>query len=247
MTDELSPTARALLRAARSFDDPSADDSRRVRAGVLAKVGAAVGVGAALGATSSAWSFASIGAVLGTTAGKIGTAVVLVAGLSAGTYVATRPRVVSHASAVTSSFSSSAPIERPRAPMSKVIDLAPPSAPVAEAPSKTRSNAQPSMRGLHARRGSADLEGEVRLLEEADADLRRGDAEAALARLGEHASRYPSGTLADEREGVRAIALCRAGRIAEGRAAADRFLTAARKSSLATRVRTACNVEKSGD
>jgi hypothetical protein len=242
MTDELSPTARALLRAARSYDDPSADDSRRVRAGVLARVGVAAGVGAAVGA-SSAWSFAGIGAMLGTTAGKIGTAVVLVAGLSAGTYVATRPRAVPHASAATSSFSIPAPIERPRAPISK-IEVAPlANAPVAEAP-KTRTN---TLRGTHARRTSDSLEGEVRLLEEADADLRRGDADSALARLGEHASRYPSGTLADEREGIRAVALCRAGRLAEGRVAADRFLAAARKSSLASRVRTACGVEKTGD
>jgi hypothetical protein len=117
--------------------------------------------------------------------------------------------------------------------------------PAVEAPSKVRT-AQPSTR-VHQRRATSDLEGEVRLLEEADADLRRGDAEAALARLNEHAARYPSGTLADEREGVRAIALCRSGRLAEGKAAADRFLAAARKSSLATRVRTACNVEKTGD
>jgi hypothetical protein len=127
------------------------------------------------------------------------------------------------------------------APASRLAQA--PAAAPAEAPSKTR----PSLRGVHTRRATSDLEGEVRLLEEADAELRRGDADAALARLSEHASRYPAGTLADEREGVRAIALCRAGRLAEGKAVADRFLAAARKSSLATRVRTACSIEKSGD
>jgi hypothetical protein len=243
MTEELSPAARALLRAARSYDDPSVDDSRRVRASVLARVGVAVGVGAALGVTSSAWSFAGIGSFLGTTAGKIGTAVVLVAGLSAGTYVAIRPRPVNRLDAVSSPMTAQAPVERPMAPASKLAQVAPASTPAAEAPSKMR----PSIRGVHRSRATSDLEAEVRLLEEADAELRRGDADAALARLGEHASRYPTGTLADEREGVRAIALCRAGRLAEGKAVADRFLAAARKSSLATRVRTACNVEKSGD
>jgi hypothetical protein len=245
MTDELSPAAKALLQAARSFDDPSNDDSRRVHASVMTRVGAAVGVGAALGATSSAWSFASIGGILGTTAGKIGTAVVLVAGISAGTYVATRPHGATQASAL--NMASAGTVVQPVAVAPKAADVTPPASPPAvEAPAKVRSGA-PSMRGTHARRISSDLEGEVRLLEEADADLRRGDADAALARLAEHAAKYPSGTLADEREGVRAIALCRAGRVAEGKAAADRFLTAARKSSLATRVRTACSVEKSSD
>jgi hypothetical protein len=77
--------------------------------------------------------------------------------------------------------------------------------------------------------------------------LRRGDAEAALAQLAEHAAKYPSGALADEREGIRAIALCRSGKLSEGKALADRFLSATRKSSLIMRVRAACGIEKTGD
>ena len=106
---------------------------------------------------------------------------------------------------------------------------------------------RPPMGRTRVRRATPDLEGEVSLLEAADAELRRGDADAALARLAEHAVRYPSGALVYEREGVRAIALCRSGRIAEGRAVADRFLGSARKSSLAMRVRTACAIDKPAD
>jgi outer membrane protein assembly factor BamD (BamD/ComL family) len=84
-------------------------------------------------------------------------------------------------------------------------------------------------------------------LEDADAELRAGNPTLALARLSEHAAKYPTGALSEEREGIRAIALCRAGRAAEGRAAADRFLSSTRKASLAARVRTACNVEKPGE
>ncbi len=97
------------------------------------------------------------------------------------------------------------------------------------------------------RRTTPDLDGEVRLLEDADAELRRGDAEAALAQLAEHAAKYPSGALADEREGIRAIALCRSGKVTEGKMLADRFLSATRKSSLITRVRAACGIEKTSD
>jgi outer membrane protein assembly factor BamD (BamD/ComL family) len=85
-----------------------------------------------------------------------------------------------------------------------------------------------------------DLEGEARLLEQADADLRRGDAQAALARLAEHAAQYPSGALREEREGIRVVALCRAGREAEGKAAAERFLARSPRSTLAARIRAAC-------
>jgi outer membrane protein assembly factor BamD (BamD/ComL family) len=89
-------------------------------------------------------------------------------------------------------------------------------------------------------RGASDLEGEAHLLEQADADLRRGDAHAALARLAEHAAKYPTGALREEREGMRVVALCRSGRNAEGNAAADRFLTRSPRSGLATRIRAAC-------
>ncbi len=75
MMSDLSPQARALLRSARSFDDPSDADSRRVRSFVLTRVGAAAGVGVAIGATMSTFSFAAVDAFLGSTAAKIGTAV----------------------------------------------------------------------------------------------------------------------------------------------------------------------------
>jgi hypothetical protein len=89
-------------------------------------------------------------------------------------------------------------------------------------------------------RSTQDLEGEARLLEQADADLRRGDANAALARLADHAAKYPDGALREEREGVRVVALCRAGRAAEGKAAAERFFARAPRSTLAARIRAAC-------
>jgi hypothetical protein len=248
MSDELSPAARALLRASRSFDDPSDADRRRVRASVLARVGAAMGFGAAVtvGATSSAFSLARIGALLGTTAGKVGAAVVLVAGVSAGTYLARAARARESDPTIFAVAPATMPSAVAHERLATPSVLEAPTAVVApsDAPTK-RAVAAPPVRASRPRRPTGDLEGEVRLLEEADAELRRGDAETALARLNDHAARYPSGVLVDEREGVRAIALCRAGRLAEGKAAADRFLGAARKSSLATRVRSACGLERS--
>ena len=85
----------------------------------------------------------------------------------------------------------------------------------------------------------------MHLLEEADANLRRGDAAGALARLGEHASKFPGGELfAREREGMNVVALCQAGRQAEGRAAANRFLSRSSKSALASRIRAACGISR---
>ncbi len=85
------------------------------------------------------------------------------------------------------------------------------------------------------------LEEETRLLRDADASLRTGDATTALARLDEHAARFPNGILSEERAAERVLALCSLGRTTEARADADRFLRDRPRSPLAARVRTACN------
>src|SRR5437868_13122889 len=181
MSNGMSPQARALLRASRSFDDPSDADSRRVRASVLARVGAAAGVGAAIGATTSALSF---GGVFGSTVGKIGAAMVLVAGLSAGTYVVTTSHR-EHAPAVATTVPAALPrtVAQPVVPMPKATED---KMEAAAQQLDVGTRIQPPMSRPRVRRATPDLEGEVSLLEAADAELRRGDADAALARLAEH-------------------------------------------------------------
>jgi len=239
MTSDLSSEARDLLRAARSFDDPSEADLRRVRATVMIRVGAA-GIGAAIGATMSSFSFAGVEALFGSTAAKIGAAVLVVAGLSAGSHVGTRSHFIARPAVVVDPSRESVAPALPRSSIA-VDDSVPGEAQPAEVSGRGRTAAS---RGAHPRRQTPDLDGEVHLLEQADAELRRGDNGAAIERLNEHALRYPSGALSEEREGVRAIALCRGGKV-EGKSMADRFLAATRKSALANRVRAACGIERS--
>jgi hypothetical protein len=54
----------------------------------------------------------------------------------------------------------------------------------------------------------ADAPDELGLVRAMQQALRSGDARRALALAGEHTRRFPSGTLAEEREGVRAVAQC---------------------------------------
>jgi hypothetical protein len=81
---------------------------------------------------------------------------------------------------------------------------------------------------------------ENRLLARARAALIDGQPEQALARLGEHARRFPDGVLSEECKALRAVALCEAGRDAEGEAAAQAFLREHPRAALAPRVRSAC-------
>lgn len=81
---------------------------------------------------------------------------------------------------------------------------------------------------------------ENRLLAQARAALLDHRPERALQRLDEHARRFPSGMLSEERQALRAVALCEAGRELEGKAQARTFLLAHPQAALAQRVRSAC-------
>jgi len=81
---------------------------------------------------------------------------------------------------------------------------------------------------------------ELGLIRKATGALRDGQPTRALQLLAEHARHHPEGMLAQERQGLRVLALCAAGRQAEGAAARTRFLRAAPRSPLAGRVEDAC-------
>jgi hypothetical protein len=256
--NDLSPEARDLLRTARSFDEPSAGDAQRVHASVLAKVGAAVGAGAALTAASPSIA-AGPAALLGATVTKLGVAIVVAGGLATAGYVASRPASPKPVPAAISEIRPAQPMPETPTPMPRAPAVAPSAVDqgeprAVEAPAPTPGKAArvrnapataspPGDRAARVPRTTPDLEGEARLLEQADADLRRGDASAALASLAEHAAKYPAGALREEREGIRVVALCRAGREAEGKMAAEKFLARSPHSALATRIRAACGGE----
>jgi hypothetical protein len=244
----MNPNARALLNAARSYDDPTDSDQDRVRAAVLMRVGSVAAVGTvAITAAKASSAAASAGPLIASSlagtalfsgiAAKIG-AVVVIGALASGAYVAFR--TPPHAAVV--------------APAVKPAAVAPVATPVVEAaapaidPVATQATDLPpedvKSSPARVRSRNADLEGEMKLLRQADGALRRGDSAAALAALNKHATQYPSGVLSQEREGVRAIALCSSGNVGQGQSAAQRFLSQAAKSPLASRIRSACSLKE---
>jgi hypothetical protein len=76
-----------------------------------------------------------------------------------------------------------------------------------------------------AQAGTPSLAGERRLLDLARNALRDGDANRALAAVGEHARLYPEGQLAEEREVLGIQAMVRSGASAEARARGQAFLS----------------------
>lgn len=86
----------------------------------------------------------------------------------------------------------------------------------------------------------ATLDDEAALLRAANRALGAGDTALALARLSEHASRFERGALAQDRDALRVVVLCHAGRRSDAAAARKSFLERWPRSVHAARVRAAC-------
>jgi outer membrane biosynthesis protein TonB len=89
-------------------------------------------------------------------------------------------------------------------------------------------------------RSPQSLEAESRALAEAQRALRDNDAEWALSMLAAQDRTFSGGVLGEERAAARVLATCAAGRLDEGRAAAERFQKQYPGSLLTERVRQAC-------
>ena len=88
------------------------------------------------------------------------------------------------------------------------------------------------------------LREEVALIGGVKAALDDSRPSDAMAKLDEHARRFPEGELALERRGYRAIALCALGNDAQGRGAGKAFVKSHPASTLAGRVRVACGLRE---
>ncbi|HEX3776282.1 MAG TPA: hypothetical protein VHV51_17540 [Polyangiaceae bacterium] len=251
--DDLNPRTRALLDAARGFDDPTNEDQERVHSAVLLRIGGAAAIGTAAitaAKTSSAAASAAPLIASGVTTttifsglvAKVGVAVVLAGAVASGAYVALRPahRIEAPVVAIAPTANPIAEVAPP-APAAAPAPAADPEPAAVDANDLPTDDAKPSP-SRSARAHSPSLEGEMKLLRSADAALRRGDSASALAALNRHAQLYPSGELSQEREGMRAIALCAGGNLSQGQSSAQRFLAHAAKSPLASRIRSACSL-----
>jgi len=88
------------------------------------------------------------------------------------------------------------------------------------------------------------LDDETALLARANAELVAGHPDRALAAYDEHNTQFKGGVLGEEERAGRILALCAAGRTAEARAEAQRFLAESPRSPMAARVESSCAGEQ---
>jgi hypothetical protein len=117
----------------------------------------------------------------------------------------------------------------------------PPAAPSLAATQSFATSAPPSAATSEPAR-TVTLTREARALADVQRELREGRNTEALVMLAVQNREFAGGALGQEREAARIMALCAAGRVAEGRPAAERFLTANPGSPVATHIRSSCGV-----
>jgi type IV secretory pathway VirB10-like protein len=232
MEDEMSdlgPTERRLLSALRAADEPTDAD----RARVLAKIGVASGTVSIAAKSSAAPAVLSwkTGAAIVAVIGSVGGAAWIATGRAHSPPVAVAPQSADRgAPKLTNAAPVSEPVEKAeRAPL--------------DAP-RAQGEARPSKAPSVTRQGSADLDSELALLEQAQQALKQGDSARALAQLERHAAEHPTGVLATERAAIHAVALCESGKLGDGQLEARRFLDRNPRSPLGARVRAACFATK---
>jgi hypothetical protein len=221
---DLSPETRALLELGRAGDDPSDEAVSHNRGKLALKLGAgALGAGVVASSASSAWASGKLIALC---------AVLLASGAAVGVYALQSPAVEAPASPAKVRPEA---VAKAPAPAAETEPVPPEATPLPQAARST-----PSAAGT-ASVGARSIQSELELIRAAQKHLHRGDANAALALLAEHARRYPAGALSEELEASRVSALCTLGNVAGARAQAERFLRRSPSSPFAERVRASCS------
>lgn len=204
--EPLAPELAALL-AREAIPQPGPDAATQVlrRVETSAAMLDFVDAGVAAKPTAAWYARAGLGPVLTFVAGTaVGAATVLALQSEA------KPRIVY--------------VERPAAgAVAPVTNDSPPPRPPSVTPGSP-ARPTPSVSASGVRRGDVDTLGAERaLIENAREQLARGEAEGALAKLDEHARRFATARLTEEREALAIQALVNADRHEEAKARAAAF------------------------
>jgi hypothetical protein len=127
------------------------------------------------------------------------------------------------------------------APASEIAPLVAPDPLIAPKHSAARSSTRSAVQRItHEPATDATIDGEMRLLKEAQAAGTDGNWQRALLLLDEYAVRFPSGRLADVRAVAHMTALCKLGQTTMARSEAERFLARHPNSPFTDRVKRVC-------
>lgn len=228
MSDELNSDARQLVDLAREARTPGDQDKLRIAERLAIPLAAGVIAGSAASAAKAAGAaeIASAGAgkaastsLLGSVGAKIA-AVVAVATVGTAVVVSnlsTQPVTPPPAPAV-ETRTAPAPLPAPAEPAAQEEPAEP--APVIDEPKAPP--ASPAI--VHSTTPAHELAQEAALLHEAQAAWRAGQSAQALQLANQHTQRFPRSQLADERDVLRVLSLCKLGQVQAAKQVGARLL-----------------------
>jgi hypothetical protein len=221
-TPDVDQELERLFSAARAGTVPEAGAKARIRAALEPRIASG---GTALAFKRPAW--------LG-----LGAAVI---GLCAGAlWLTSTPRASEPPSRSSVPAPRAVTPEAPAVIPAPVLEAAPSASPdVVPAPKPRATPSLPAIKPAPSVMPEDSGE-ELTLVRAMQQALRSGNAGQALALADQHAQRFPRGTLAEEREGVRAVARCRLGAPSERATILEAFSRRFGSSPYAARVKQAC-------
>ncbi|HVY31423.1 MAG TPA: hypothetical protein VHB79_32945 [Polyangiaceae bacterium] len=241
MSDDLNPDARQLVDLARQARTPGSEDKHRIAERLAVPLAAGVAVGGATAAAKAAGAQSLGAALLSSWGVKIAALVVVGATATA--------LVVSHGSSSSGSHGTTPASVSAPAPALPVVP--PPQvepAPVSpEAlPERAVEPLLPQKSGgalaPHAPRADELME-EAALLHQAQSAWRAGQSAEALKLANQHAQRFPRSQLANERDVLRVLSLCKLGQKTAAKQVGARLLKSAKGSPWYQSVADSCAAE----
>lgn len=221
MSDDLNPETRRLVDLARQARTPGEGDKLRIAERLAVPLAAGIAAGSAA-ATAKAGGL-SLGAKLAAlvAVGAVGAAV-----------------VVTRAPSPPSSAPSSAPVITQPAPSPPSV-VAPEPEPAEPAQIKAPEPA-PAPKTIAPSKSGDALAEEAALLHQAQAAWRAGQSAQALALANQHAQRFPRSQLANERDVLRVLSMCKLGQVQSAKQVGARLLKKAKGSPWYQSVAESC-------
>jgi hypothetical protein len=234
--------SRDLFRAGRRGMAPTTADRERVRARLAVKLGAPA-VGAAITTTSATAGGATAAAATATGSAAKSGIVAFVAKIAipllliGGAATVAAPHLTKKSEPPVAVATSTTPVVTPSPATAPVVPPPVETATVSVSDLPTAATAPPRAKTIAP---ASDPVEEARMVAAIDDALRANDPARALRLADDHAKKFPSGVLVQEREGGRAIARCMSG----SRASADAFLAAHPRSPMRDRIAAACGAKQ---
>ncbi len=244
---DLDPHLQALCDTAIANQELPAERRARIRGGLVARAGAAAFATTMIGGVAQGGAAALASTASSLTLTKAVLALALLGGAGTGAVRLASHPGTPHALQPSPMQKAVASMHRETAPESSVehaVDVAP-SIDIANGP--PAAPLQPRQRQALPPRDETDrasekpaLAKELSLIAKAQAAIDAGDEASARALLQKHASQFPEGQFADEREGMQIVAACQSG-AAGAKARAAQFVRQNPRSALVGRIHTACD------